>query len=448
MAAWYDSAVFYHIYPLGLCGCEKENDYRAHESKFPVLSRWAHHMAELGCTAVYIGPLFESGSHGYDTSDYKRIDSRIGTNDEFKAWVALCHSLGIKVVVDGVFNHTGRDFEAFKNLKEKRWDSWGKDWYCGVNFDGQNSYGDGFSYESWRGHEMLPRLNMQNQAVRDYMLSVVRFWVDTFDIDGIRLDCADVLDFEFMRQLRTLTDTLKADFWLMGEVIHGDYGRWVNEQMLHSVTNYELHKGIYSAHNSQNYFEMAHSVNRLFGPYGLCRGAKLYNFVDNHDVDRIYNKLTVKENLKPVYIFLFTILGIPSIYYGSEWGIAGCKADGSDDGLRPAIDIEHFDNPNPQLTELIKKLCAAKAECPELSFGDYKEVLLKNKQYAYARSFEDQVSVIALNNDSQPEELWLRLPCAADGAVDFLTGEPVEIIDGQLHLTLGGNDGALIRVNC
>lgn len=444
---WYDNAVFYHIYPLGLCGCGKENDYRPHESKFPILNRWAEHMAELGCTAVYIGPLFESSTHGYDTSDYKKVDSRLGTNEEFKSWVALCHSLGIRVVVDGVFNHTGREFEAFKNLREKKWDSWGKDWYCGVDFNNQGPYGDGFSYESWRGYALLPRLNMQNQAVRDYMLSVVRFWVDTFDIDGIRLDCADVLDFEFMRQLRLLADDIKPEFWLMGEVIHGDYGRWVNPQMLHSVTNYELHKGIYSAHNSQNYFEMAHSVQRLFGPYGLCRGARLYNFVDNHDVDRIYNKLTVKENLRPVYIFLFTILGIPSIYYGSEWGIEGCRAGGSDDGLRPAIDLEHFENKNPWLTELIKALAKAKAECEELSFGEYKELLLKNKQYVYARSFEDKVSVIALNNDSQPEQFWILLPSPANGAVNMLIGEPVEIIDGKLHFTVSGNDGALIRLN-
>lgn len=447
MAAWYDSAVFYHIYPLGLCGCEKENDYRPRESKFPILNQWARHMSELGCTAVYIGPLFESATHGYDTSDYRKIDSRLGTNEDFKVWVALCHSLGIRVVVDGVFNHTGRDFEAFKNLREKKWDSWGKDWYCGVDFNRQSAYDDGFSYESWRGYEQLPRLNMQNQAVRDYMLSVVRFWVDTFDIDGIRLDCADVLDFEFMRQLRCLANDIKPEFWLMGEVIHGDYGRWVHSEMLHSVTNYELHKGIYSAHNSQNYFEMAHSVQRLFGPYGLCRGAKLYNFVDNHDVDRIYNKLTVKENLRPVYIFLFTILGIPSIYYGSEWGISGCKTGGSDDGLRPAIDLEHFENKNPWLTKLITALARAKAECTELSFGEYRELLLKNKQYAYARIFEDKASVIALNNDSQPEEFWLSLPLPANGAVNLLTGEPAEIKDGKLHFTVGGNDGVLIRLN-
>lgn len=128
MAAWYDRAVFYHIYPLGLCGCEKENDYKPHESQFPKLAQWAEHVADLGCTAIYIGPLFESATHGYDTTDYRKVDGRLGTNDDFKNWVSYCHSLGVKVVVDGVFNHTGRDFEAFKNLIENKWDSWAKDW--------------------------------------------------------------------------------------------------------------------------------------------------------------------------------------------------------------------------------------------------------------------------------------------------------------------------------
>lgn len=447
MSAWYDSAIFYHIYPLGLCGCEKENDYKEKESKFPVLNRWVSHMADIGFNAVYIGPLFESGSHGYDTTDYKRVDSRLGTNEDFKAWVKLCHESGIKVVVDGVFNHTGRDFLAFKNLQEQKWDSWGKDWYCHVDFGQQGPYQDGFSYESWHGYALLPRLNMQNPAVKDYLLDVVRFWVSEFDIDGIRLDCADVLDFDFMHQLRALADTVKPEFWLMGEVIHGDYGRWVNSGMLHSVTNYELHKGIYSAHNSQNYFEMAHSVQRLFGPYGLCRGANLYNFVDNHDVDRIYNKLTVKENLKPVYIFLFTIVGIPSVYYGSEWGIEGCKSNGSDDPLRPSIDIDTFVNPHPEITDLIRRLAMAKKTYAELNFGEYKELLLRNKQYAYARIYEGKACVTVLNNDASAEHLEIMLPISAQSAVNLLNGEDVAVNNGRLQLTIGANDGAVIKLN-
>lgn len=447
MTPWYDSSIFYHLYPLGLCGCEKENDYQPKESKFPILNQWIDHMADMGFNAVYIGPLFESGTHGYDTTDYKKVDSRLGTNEEFKQWVDKCHEKGIKVVVDGVFNHTGRDFFAFQDLKANRWDSYAKDWYCSVDFGQGGPYNDGFNYESWRGFSLLPRLNMQNQTVRDYMLEVVKFWVDAFDIDGIRLDCADVLDFEFMKQLRRTTRDLKEDFWLMGEVIHGDYSRWVNEETLHSVTNYELHKGIYSAHNTHNYFEMAHSVTRLLGPYGLCKGANLYNFVDNHDVERIYNKLTEKENLMPVHVFLFTVPGIPSVYYGSEFAIAGGKENGSDDSLRPAIDLNHLDNPNLELVALIKKLATIKKENEALNYGEYKELLLQNMYYAFARVYRETACITVLNNDSQPKELWIPMPINANQAVDLIGDKAVEIVNGQLHYTIGGHEGTVIKVN-
>ena len=446
MATWYDSAIFYHIYPLGLCGCEKENDYILKEGGFNRLNQWADHMADMGFDAVYIGPLFESGTHGYDTTDYKKVDSRLGTNEEFASWVKLCHQKGIKVVVDGVFNHTGRDFFAFKDLMERKWDSWAKDWYCHVNFNESGPFNDGFSYESWRGYAILPRLNMQNKAVRDYMLDVVRFWIREFDIDGIRLDCADVLDFEFMRQLRETTEAVKSDFWLMGEVIHGDYGRWVNDKMLHSVTNYELHKGIYSAHNSHNYFEMAHSVLRLFGPYGLCKGARLYNFVDNHYVDRITNKLADKRDLVPVYVFLYTIWGIPSVYYGSEFGIEGQKADGSDDLLRPAIDLQSFINPDPELTDLLKSLSEIRKNHEALSFGEYKELFLQNRQYAYGRVYNGQACITVLNNDDGPKELYIPLPCGGSKAKNLLNDTPVQICDGKLRVTIKGHDGIIVSV--
>lgn len=447
MTPWYDSAIFYHLYPLGACGCAKENDYEVKESKFDILNHYVDHMADMGFNAVYIGPLFESATHGYDTTDYKKIDSRLGTNDEFKDWVKACHDQGIRVVVDGVFNHTGRDFFAFQDLKEKKWDSYAKDWYCWVDFGQSGPFNDGFSYESWHGFAILPRLNMKNQAVRDYMLDVARFWISEFDIDGIRLDCADVLDFDFMQQLRDVTTAAKPDFWLMGEVIHGDYGRWVNDRMLHSVTNYELHKGIFSAHNSHNYFEMAHSINRLFGLYGLCRGAKLYNFVDNHDVDRIVNKLTNQEDLIPVYAFLYTIVGIPSVYYGSEFGIEGCKSGGSDDPLRPELDPLHFESPNPKLTALLKKLAAVKKENPALNLGEYRELLLQNKHYAYARVYDRQTCVTVLSNDDEAKELWIRLPEGGGSAYDEIHECPVEVMDGQLHLTIKGHDAAVITVN-
>lgn len=445
----FEDRIFYHIYPLGLCGAPEQNHSGPLSSYgekpfFAVGEDWIEHVKDLGCNGIYIGPLFESVSHGYDTTDYRRIDQRLGNNQGFRQWVEHCHELGIKVVVDGVFNHTGREFAAFKNLQEKKWDSWGKDWYCQVNFDGNSPLGDDFWYESWRGYAELPRLNLTNPKVTDELIDVVQFWIETFDIDGIRLDCADVLSFDFMKRLRLETEAMKRDFWLMGEVIHGDYGRWVNEGMLHSVTNYELHKGIYSAHNSHNYFEMAHTLRRLFGEYGLCKDAFLYNFVDNHDVDRIASKLFCKADLVPVYIFLYTIQGIPSIYYGSEFGIEGQKEGDSDRRLRPQIKLSEM--AENELTQLIKKLGKIRSERKELVYGEHLELVLTNRQYIYIRRLRDKACVVALNNDDSAAETDIVLPVEGGVLEDLLSGEQFFVQNGRARLKIEGHSGRIYQI--
>lgn len=445
----FEDRIFYHIYPLGLCGAPELNDsgplfYNESTPYFAVGNEWIDHMQELGCNAVYIGPLFESGSHGYDTKDYRLVDRRLGNNEGFGQWVKTCHAQGIKVVVDGVFNHTGRDFPAFKNLQEQKWDSWGKDWYCQVNFEGTSPLGDPFWYESWRGYPQLSRLNLRNPQVVDELMNIVRFWVETFDIDGIRLDCADVLDFDFMRRLRWETAQMKEDFWLMGEVIHGDYSQWVGDGMLHSVTNYELHKGIYSAHNSHNYFEMAHTLRRLFGEYGLCRGAVLYNFVDNHDVNRIASKLSCKQDLVPVYVFLYTIQGIPSVYYGSEFEIEGCKNDGSDAPLRPQINLSEMTETS--VTRLIKQLADIRTSREELIYGEHIELLLTNRQYVYSRCWQGKACVAALNNDDSASEVDIALPVEGNLLCDLISGEVIPAENGRVHLKIEAHDGRVYQV--
>ena len=213
--AWYDEAVFYHIYPLGLTGAPSLNEYSAPVSRINILYDWINYIKETGFNALYIGPLCESVGHGYETTDYKRLDSRLGTNEDLKRLVSYCHENGIRVIFDGVFNHTGRDFFAFKDIKEKREGSPYKDWY-NINFWGNNSYNDGFSYENWGGYDLLVKLNQKNPRVISYICDVIRYWVSEFDIDGIRLDAADVLDFDFMKALRRPATQVKPDFWLMG----------------------------------------------------------------------------------------------------------------------------------------------------------------------------------------------------------------------------------------
>ena len=429
MSTWYERGVFYHMNPLGMTGAPKHNDETEVTNRFKELD-------------IYIGPVFESASHGYDTRDYKLVDRRLGDNDSFRNFVAQCHQEGIKVIVDGVFNHTGREFFAFKDIQEKRRDSPYKDWYKGVNFDWQSPCGDSFGYEAWQGHFELPCLNLFNPDVRSYLFDVIRFWIDEFDIDGIRLDCANVLDFNFMKEMRSRTETMKEDFWLMGEVIHGDYSRWVNSEMLHSVTNYELHKSLYSGFNDHNFFEIAHNVRRL-----EAIGRQLYTFVDNHDEDRIATKLNLREHLFPIYLCLFTLPGIPSVYYGGEWGIEGKRTNTSDEALRPAISIEQEGELHCELTDLIAQLGQIHSQQEPLHTGRYQELLLTNRQYAFVRHGEDSVIITAVNNDDEPAELAIPVPLQAGEAVNLL--EPADrlpISDGKVHIKLKGNWGAVLKL--
>ena len=438
--AWYDEAVFYHIYPLGLAGAPKQNDYGEPVHRLNTLLPWVDHIKEIGGSALYIGPLFESVGHGYETTDYKKLDSRLGTNEDLTAFVAYCHEQGINVIFDGVFNHTGRDFFAFKDIQANRENSQYKDWYCNVNFWGNNEYNDGFSYDNWGGYNLLVKLNQKNPAVVDYICDVIRFWVSEFDVDGIRLDAADVLDFDFMKALRRTANEVKPDFWLMGEVIHGDYSRWVNGETLHSVTNYTLHKALYSGHNDHNYFEIAHTVRRLQNMGSL----KLYNFVDNHDVERIYTKLTNKAHFAPVHVLLYTLPGVPSIYYGSEFGIEGRKEYGSDDSLRPALNIEDYKDSvktNP-CTALIAALGKVRQAVPALSYGSYDELMLTNRQFAYARDLDGTRVIVSVNNDDAPAGMHLAAGnCAA--YIGALSGEKVSVQDGHINITQPANSGEI-----
>ena len=438
--SWYNEAIFYHIYPLGLTGAPKQNDYTEPVHRLNTLLPWIGHIKEIGCTALYIGPLFESVGHGYETTDYKKLDSRLGTNKDLTAFVKACHEQGIKVIFDGVFNHTGRDFFAFKDIQQNRENSRYLNWYCNVNFWGNNKYNDGFSYDNWGGYNLLVKLNQRNPEVQNYICDVIRYWVSEFDVDGIRLDAADVLDFDFMRALRRTADEVKPDFWLMGEVIHGDYSRWVNGETLHSVTNYALHKALYSGHNDHNYFEIAHTVKYLQNMGNL----DLYNFVDNHDVERIYTKLSNKAHFAPVHVLLYTLPGIPSIYYGSEFGIEGRKERSSDDSLRPALDYDKYAdaiNTNP-CTALIAALGKVRQNTPALSYGSYTELQLTNRQFAFARDLDGVRVIVTVNNDDN--DACMNLPAGnAAEYIGTLSGQKVTVENGRISVTVRANSGEI-----
>lgn len=421
---WANESVFYQIYPFGFCGAPAENDGKI-VSRIDKISDWIPHMTELNIDAVYLSPVFESDRHGYDTRDFTRVDCRLGTNEDFAKVCGRLHQSGIRVVLDGVFNHVGRGFWAFQDVLKNREASPYKDWFY-LNFWQNNGYNDGLSYEGWEGHYELVKLNLQNPAVRDHLFSCIRGWVQDFDIDGLRLDVAYCLDKDFLRQLRTFCNGLKQEFFLVGETLHGDYNQLVNEEMLHSCTNYECYKGLYSSFNDLNLFEISHSLARQFGPeeWTLYKGKHLLCFADNHDVSRVASILKEKRHLPLLYGILFGMPGIPCIYYGSEWGAEGEKQKGSDDNLRPC-----FAQPEQnELTKLIATLARIHKEQKALCYGGYKSVALTNRQLIFERNLEDETVFVGINADSQACQINFN----GGKVLDLISGNTDDLSNGFL----------------
>ena len=421
---WAYESVFYQIYPLGFCGAPYENDGQL-EHRILKVNEWIPHIKKLGANAIYFSPVFESDTHGYNTRDYAKIDVRLGTNEDFKAVCENLHKHGIRVVLDGVFNHVGRGFFAFEDVLKKRENSPYRDWFF-LNFGGNSNYNDGLWYEGWERNFDLVKLNLRNEDVISYLFQCIKGWVDEFDIDGLRLDVAYCLDHDFLRRLRTLCDGLKPDFFLVGETLHGDYNQWMNDSMLHSVTNYECYKGLYSSFNSMNMFEINHSLLRQFGPdqWTLYKGKHLLSFVDNHDVTRIASILTNEHHLPLIYALAFGMPGIPCVYYGSEWGAKARKEDG-DPALRASFLTPEWN----ALTDFIAKLASVKKLSNALNYGDFRSILLTNRQCIFERKTDSERILVAINADENPFHAEFDAGCAT--ATELLTDTTHEFAGGS-----------------
>lgn len=472
---WAFESVFYQIYPLGLCGAlqaanpdrpgpaadtakaganvraeaaaqadrtdngnkgirpevtddgadamqEGADAARKQETnRLGALANWIPHLQSLGANAVYFGPIFSSDRHGYDTRDYRVVDPRLGSNEDFAALCDALHAAGIRIILDGVFNHVGRGFWAFRDVQQRRQASPYCDWFVNLDFGRDDGYGDGFYYEGWEGHYELVKLNLQNKAVVDYLMESVSGWIRDFGIDGLRLDVAYLLPEDFLRRLRRHTSEQKGEFFLLGEMLHGDYSRLMNPEMLHSVTNYQVYKGMWSSFDDLNFFEINYTLEQHFG--ALYKGSHPMNFADNHDVTRAASVLTNKEHLPLLHALVFSIPGIPCVYYGSEWGVKGEKAQG-DDALRPAFDAPRTN----ELTEFIARCAKCFRSEHALQYGTFRKVLLTNRQYIFERAYEGERILIAFNADSAPYRA--NFEAGAEKAVDLL--------DGQVRTFAGG----------
>ena len=425
---WSYETVYYQIYPMGFTGAPFENDGVLTHRIRKVMD-WIPHLQKLHVGAVYFSPVFESDTHGYNTRDYQKIDVRLGTNEDFKEVCDALHKAGIRVLLDGVFNHVGRGFFGFQDVLKNRESSPYKDWFY-INFGGNDGYNDGLWYEGWEGHYDLVKLNLRNPAVCDYLLDSVKMWIDTFGIDGLRLDVAYLVDRDFLRRLRRETAAWKEDFVLIGEMIGGDYNQIMGDDMCHSVTNYECYKGLYSSLNSMNLFELVHSLMRQFGPepWTLYRGRHLLNFADNHDVTRLASILTNPAHLPLAYTLLFGMPGMPILYYGSEWGVKAHKSEG-DPALRPCLEKPEWNALTDHIAGCAKAFSSSKA----LQYGEFKSLVLTNRQCVFERRLSDgsERVLVAVNADENP--YTAHADFGAGEAIDLITGKKVSF-EGGLNL--------------
>ena len=406
--------IIYKIYPLGMCGAPYENDGILTGRILRVI-RWIPYLKKLGVTAVLFNPVFESRKHGYDTADFAKIDCRLGTNEDFALVCDSLHDQGIKVYLDAVFNHTGRSFPPFQDVLKNKEASRYKDWFH-IDFTHTDTR-DGFSYADWEGHRPLVQLNMDNAAVRRFLIERADQWIAEFGIDGLRLDVAHMLDRRFMRELCAHIRSYAPDFFFLGEMTGGWYGELLSDGLMDSVTNYELRGALIHAFSNNDLHSIADTAQRQCSE--LTHYRNLLSFADNHDVNRFASMIKDPENLYPAYALLYALPGIPCIYYGSEWAAAGKRSAFSDRKLRP-----EFKQPHPNgLTEQIAVLSQIRTSYRIFADGDFRLLYCSGEQMVFRRRNHKGQLTFALNISRK----------AAHIETDTEVQQGIDLIDHQIR---------------
>jgi glycosidase len=330
---WASDAVWWHVYPLGFLGAPRAGDPDAAPvHRLPTLAHWLDHLVGLGANGLALGPVFASDTHGYDTVDHFRVDPRLGTEDDLVALVEACHARGVRVQLDGVFNHVGRGFGRFRDVLEHGAGSPSAGWF---RLDGEPRDGDAVGYADFEGHHDLVALNHDEPEVATYVGDVMRHWCER-GVDAWRLDAAYAVRPGFWAPVLAGVRAQHPDVWVVGEMIHGDYAAYVEASGLDSVTQYELWKAIWSSLNDRNLFELAWTLRRHDE---LLPAFLPLTFVGNHDVTRLATQVEDPRHVGHALALWLTTPGVPSVYYGDELGFEGRKEEraGGDDAVRPAF---------------------------------------------------------------------------------------------------------------
>lgn len=402
--SWVEHAIWWQVYPLGFVGAfpsDEPPDLGQHRLRRIV--DWFDHAIELGVSGIALGPIFASRTHGYDTTDHYRIDPRLGDAADFDHLVEEAHRRGLRVLLDGVFNHVGVDFERREG------------WLSGGTFE---------------GHGELLTLNHDNPEVADYVVDVMSHWLGR-GADGWRLDAAYAVPQHFWATVLPRVRQQHPDAWFVGELIHGDYAAIVEATRFDSATQYELWKAIWSSLNDGNFFELDWALQRH---NDFLRSFAPLTFVGNHDVTRIASRLDHPAHLAHALVLLLTVGGVPSVYAGDEFGFRGVKEEryGGDDAVRPEFGSPPLplDDRGADMLELHRYLIGLRRRHPWLHGASTRALKLENRSYVYQSQSGTDALVVALSIDDEPLHLTgADLGTAQVEVIAGSTAPPQEVVD-------------------
>ncbi|ORB72639.1 alpha-amylase family protein [Mycobacterium scrofulaceum] len=415
---WVEHAIWWQVYPLGFVGAFPASEPpRPEQHRLRRLVDWFDHAIALGASGVALGPIFASRTHGYDTTDHYRIDPRLGDDADFDHLVAEARRRGLRILLDGVFNHVGVDFPRYRQASN---DDSAARWFRGR--PGR--------FHTFEGHSELITLNHDNPEVIDYTVDVMEHWLER-GADGWRLDAAYTVPERFWASTLPRVRERFADAWFVGELIHGDYAAVVRAATFDSATQYELWKAIWSSLNDGNFFELDWALQR-HGDF-LADFAPL-TFIGNHDVTRIASRLERPEHVAHALVILLTVGGVPSVYAGDELGFRGVKEEryGGDDAVRPEfgsppLELDAF---GAQMWALHQFLVGLRRRHPWLHRASTSALRLENRHYVYETRHGDDALLVALNIGDEPMRVSLpELGTAHRRVVGGSSAPPQETVD-------------------
>jgi glycosidase len=418
---WVQHAIWWQVYPLGFVGAfPSDAPPGADEHRLRRIIEWLDHALEVGASGVALGPVFASKTHGYDTTDHYSIDPRLGDDGDFDELLAEAHRRGLRVLLDGVFNHVGTEFPRYREAVAGGDSSWFRP--------------TGSDFETFEGHGELIALNHDNPEVVDHTVEVMKHWLSR-GADGWRLDAAYAVPDRFWAQVLPRVREEFSDAWFVGEVIHGDYSAHVHEAGFDSVTQYELWKAIWSSLNDGNFHELDWALQRhndfldVFVPM---------TFIGNHDVTRIASKLENTRHLEHALVLLLTIGGTPSVYAGDEWAYRGVKEErvGGDDAVRPEFTsrLAGVDEHGHDIYRLHQYLIGLRRRHPWLHTARTSAAKLSNTQYVYRTSSGSEALLVALNIDDDPMRVSLSDFGIANGRIVAGSGAPPENVSSHAEI--------------